>query len=144
MAMAVALFVIFVISWINMSFRAFAVFNLISVGAAMVIAVRLGGDPFFMPFGLTMLIGGFLILAITSLQVHGSARGRHMLHVFIYGFFMFCRMILIMLIVTIPLAGMVRTICRSYKEICLTDGRKVWVNEDLEDAHGRRYKRIER
>lgn len=144
MAMIIALLVILLISWISISFRAFSVFNLICIGAAMLIAVHVGGDPFWRTPGLIMLIGGLAILAITSFQVHGSARIPHMFHVFVYGFFMFVRMILIMLIVTIPVAGMVGAICHSYKEMCLADGRTVMLDENLQDSAGRQYKRIER
>lgn len=142
--MIIALVVIAVISFFCLWFRAFATFNLILIGTAMLIAHHYSGEDLWLGFGASMLIGGLVILFITSLQVHGSAKFPHMLHVFLYGFFMFLRLFCICLIITLPLVGMIGAICRSYREICLADGSRVWVNDSNEDAAGNRYERIRR
>lgn len=143
-AMIAALVVILILSVFCLWFRAFSTFNLILIGTALLIAYRYSGEGLWLTMGAPMLIGGLVILWLTSLQVHGSGKFRYMLNVFIYGFFMFMRLLFIFMIVTIPLVGFANTLCRSYRQICLNTGARVWVNEDNEDAAGRRYKKVDR
>lgn len=148
-AMIAALVVILILSLFCLWFRAFATFNLILVGTALLFAHHYSGEELWLTMGLPMLIGGLLILWLTSLQVHGSGKLRYMLNVFIYGFFMFLRLFFIFMLVTIPLVGFANTMCRNYREICLVNAGgsvigKVTLNEDDEDAKGRRYKRVDR
>lgn len=143
-AMIVALVVILILSIFCLWFRAFSTFNLILVGTALLIAYQYSGEKMWLTMGVPMLVGGLVILWLTSLQVHGSGKFRYMLNVFVYGFFMFLRLLFIFMLVTIPLVSFANTMCRNYRQICLVSGLKVWVNEDNEDASGKRYKRVDR
>lgn len=148
-SMIAALVVILIISLFCLWFRAFSIFNLILMGTAMLIAHNISGEELWLQMGAPMLIGGLVILWLTSLQVHGSGKLRYMFNVFLYGFFMFMRVFFIFMIVTIPLVGFANMMCRNYREVCLVNSsgsfvRNVMVDEDNQDISGKKYKRIDR
>jgi uncharacterized protein YceK len=148
-SMIAALVVILIISIFCLWFRAFSTFNLILLGTAMLIAHHISNEELWLQLGAPMLIGGLVILWLTSLQVHGSGKIRYMFNVFLYGFFMFMRLFFIFMIITIPLVGFASIMCRNYREICLVSAGgsymgTVMVDDNNEDASGKKYKRIDR
>lgn len=147
--MIAALAVILILSMFCLWFRAFSTFNLILVGTAMLIAYHYSNEELWLQLGAPMLIGGLVILWLTSLQVHGSGKLRHMFNVFLYGFFMFLRLFFVFMIVTIPLVSFANIMCRNYREICLVNSGgsvigSVMVDENNADSSGKKYKRVDR
>lgn len=131
-----ALIIIALLAWFFLAFRAFASFNLIMIGGCMVLAVYFGADPFFTTLGLPMLIAGLLINFITAFKAEPSARGRYMVHLFLYGFFQFLRLALILSIIGIVFGSIMAKLSHEYREMVIVDcagrstGRTVLVDVD--------------
>lgn len=144
--MFIAILILIVLSWFFIGFRAYACFSMLVIGLGAIIAVLLGADPFFMAMAVPMVIGAAVILLITSLRVEKSERIHYIIHLLLYGMFGFLRMMMIMLIVTIPLAALVGGVAADCRDMVLVDcfgndtGRRVTVNMDtMKDAEGRSY-----
>ncbi len=145
MEMIPALIIIALLSWFFLAFRAFASFNLIMIGGCMLLAVAFGADPFFTTLGLPMLIAGLLISFVTSLKAERSARGRYMVHLFLYGLFLFLRLCLILSIIGIAFAAFMAKLSHEYREMIIVDcagnriGKAVVDVDSMTDIHGNSY-----
>lgn len=146
MPFVIAVIIIILISFVSLKFRAYACFSLIMIGFSAFIAGKIGGESLFTIGGLVFLIGGILILFLTSLRVERSKRLTYMVRLFLYGFFMCVRIMLIMMIIGIPFAAFVGAFCKDYHERIVVDSfgtqiGKVYVDENNRAADGTQYEK---
>lgn len=144
-----ALVIIAVLSWFFLVFRAFCSFNLIIIGVGGLIAVGCGADDFLFAQCLAFLICGLLINLVTSLKAERSARGRYMVSLFLYGLFMFLKVTMICLIISIPFVSFISAMGKEYREVIVVDclghstGKRVYVDESGKGSDGNRYKKYD-
>lgn len=148
--MLVAVLIIIALSWFFIGFRAYACFNMLMIGLGALIAVLLGADPFWIVIGLPLFLGAIIILFLTSLRVEKSHRISYIIHLLLYGMFAMLKVMMIMMIVTIPLAAFVGGISADCREMVLVDcfgnatGERVTVNMDnMRDASGKKYQKYD-
>lgn len=130
-------------------FRAFACFNLVMIGLGMFIAGGPKGyEGFFRIPGLIMFLVGIGILYGTSLKCEKSRRFHYMKELFLYGMFLFLKMIMYTMIITIPLGVMLKRFSADYREAALVDSmgrhvKNIMVTDEGCDVEGNRYQVID-
>ena len=144
MAFVVALIIIALISWVSVKFRCYACFNLVMIGAALVIAGGMREESLFTVGGWVFLVGGVLIMFLTSLKVEKSRRLYYMRNLFLSGMFSFLHVMLIMTVVLISFGSVMKALSKEYREMVLVDLNgnrigKVMVDENYVDPTGKTY-----
>lgn len=139
----VALIIIALLAKFVFWFRAYAVFNLVLMGGGMFIA-GLIGDSFWILPGAAMLGTGILIMFVTARAAEPSRRPAYMGALFLYGMFLFLRVMMIGLIITIPFVKALSAMSGEWREVALVNGAKVTINTStMQDAMGNKYVQYE-
>lgn len=149
MPFAIAVLVVAALSFASLKLRAYMCFGMVMFGIAALIAGPLRDESIITFGGVFFLVGGLLILFLSSLKVEKSRRLIYMLHLFIYGMFMMVRLMMIMAIILIPFTGIVGGMCKEWHERVLVDeaGRgigKVYVDDNGMGADGKKYEKFDR
>lgn len=122
---AIVILGILAIVWVR--FRCYVCFNFVIIGVSLLIAGSISDESIFTTGGWAFLVGGLLIMFITSLKVERSRRPYYMLNLFLSGLFSFLQMITLMLIITIPLMSIMKAMATDYRERVIVDccGNKI-------------------
>ncbi len=136
MAFVVAVIILGLISLVWVRFRCYVCFNLLMIGAGMFIAGLLREESLFTGGGAALFIGGVVIMVVTSLKVEPARRASYMVNLFLSGMFSFLRVMFIMMLVLIPLAGIMKEMAADYRECVIVDSMGNKIGKDYVDSSG--------
>ena len=143
MTFLIAVVILIVLSVFSMGLRAYLSFCALLVGGAMTL-MGLFGEKVMLYIGLMLLAYAFLAAYFTVRTSPKPMLRLQILRFFGYGMFTFLRVLMIMLIILIPLAGFFGQFARSYRDVMIMDmngniiGRTV-VDDRNRDLEGRQY-----
>ncbi len=141
----IAVAILAIIAVFNITMRSFMAFSCTVIGFSCFVVGLIGKENIFLFLGLGIFAVGFLILYVSSIKrSEPSARKKYMLNMWIYGMFIFVKIIVISLIITLPLLYFLNGMLKSYRTVVVVNeqGFKVgeaMIDDDGYDVHGNYY-----
>ncbi len=118
----IAIAILLIISYFSISVRSYLAFNCTVIGIGATIAGLTSDEKIFLYLGICVFTVGIAMLYLTSLtRAERSARKRYMLYMWVYGMFIFIKIIIICMVITLPLLALVNAASKSYHTVVVVD-----------------------
>jgi multisubunit Na+/H+ antiporter MnhB subunit len=135
--LAVAIVIVIILGWKWMAFRAYSVFCMLMAGISLMIAGWGIKTPEMTLTGAAFTATSVLILVVSSRTVEKSRRKTYMLHLFLWGMFIFVKICVICSIILLPLLSAIAVPLDMHKAVVLDSTgsriRETYVDQNNKD-----------